>query len=208
MQPIAHSMRLLTAGAVAAAVFLAGTNAAAAPSPVAPVAGASRSGYDRLHLLADLSAQRLATAALVAAAKWGTGRPIDDPARERQVLDAVARQAREAGGEPGETVRIFHEQIEANKRVQRAMHSRWDTDPSEAPMLRPDLTEVREEINRVNGELVRAIADSVSVRTGASCDGILTAAEVIVRRHRGLDRLHTTALTHALASVCASASVG
>ncbi|MER5280609.1 gamma subclass chorismate mutase AroQ [Streptomyces sp. NPDC002809] len=172
MRPIAHSTRLLTAGAVAATLFLAGTNAAAAPSPVAPVAGANRSGYDRLHLLVDLSAQRLATADLVAAAKWGTGSPVDDPARERQVLDAVARQAREAGGEPGETVRIFHEQIEANKRVQRAMHSRWDADPSEVPAIRPDLTEVREDINRINCELVRAIADSVSVRTAASCDAL------------------------------------
>ncbi|WP_393053383.1 gamma subclass chorismate mutase AroQ [Streptomyces sp. LN549] len=201
MQPTGHLVRLLTAGAVAA-IFLAGSNAAPAPLPVAPAAGASRSGFDRLHLLAELSARRLATAALVVAAKWGTGSPVEDPDREREVLDAVARQARGAGGEPEEAVRIFREQIEANKRVQRAMRSRWDADPSGAPAFRPDLAEVREEINRVNGELVRAIADSVSPRTAASCDGTLTAAEGSVRHHRHLDRLHATALTYALRSVC------
>ncbi|MEE4492919.1 gamma subclass chorismate mutase AroQ [Streptomyces sp. BE230] len=154
-------------------------------------------------MLADLSARRLATARPVAAAKWGTGRPVDDPVREQQVLDTAARQAREAGADPAATTRILRDQIEANKRVQRALHRRWDADPTRAPVLRPDLAEVREEINRLNADLVRAIADSVRVRTDPSCGGTLTAAVARVRRHDHLDRLHAAELTHALRSVCA-----
>ncbi|MEU5001961.1 chorismate mutase [Streptomyces sp. NPDC021622] len=200
------AVRFLTAGALAA-VLLGGAGAgqaAAAPAavPVQRTALAHGTPYDLLHPLADLSAQRLATADLVAAAKYGTDSPIDDPAREKQVLDDVARQAREVGADPEVTVRIFRDQIEANKVVQRALHHRWDADPSQAPTERPDLAEVRKEINRVNGELVRAIAASPSARTAPYCGGLLTAAAVHVRHDRHLDALHTAALERALRSVC------
>ncbi|MCM2415949.1 gamma subclass chorismate mutase AroQ [Streptomyces sp. RKAG290] len=189
---------------MATAAFIAGpgTRAAATPSPAAPAAGASLGGYARLHSLAALSARRLDTARPVAAAKWGTGDPVEDPSRERQVLDTAALQAREAGADPGATVRIFRDQIEANKQVQRALHRRWDADPSVAPKLRPDLTEVREAINRVNVDLVRAIADSAAARAAPSCAGTLSAAESHVRRIGHLDRPRTAALTRALRSVC------
>lgn len=206
MQLTAHPLRLLTAGAVAVVALLPGANATAASSPP-PVAGASHSGYDRLHALVDLSARRLATADLVASAKWGTGAPVDDPAREQQVLDTVARPAREEGADPQETVRFFRQQIEANKLVQRALHQRWNADPAEAPAARPDLAQVRDEINRINVEMVRAIGASASVRTAPSCGGTLTAAEAGVRHSRHLDRLHATALTYALRPVCAPSGI-
>ncbi|MEV7192099.1 chorismate mutase [Streptomyces sp. NPDC093510] len=164
---------------------------------------ASPGPYVRLRPLADLSAQRLATADLVAAAKYGTDSPIDDPARERQVLDAVADQAREIGADPAVTVRIFRDQIEANKVVQRGLFRRWDADPSQAPTHRPDLAEVRKEINRVNGELVRGIAASPEARTAPYCGGVLTAAAAQVRHEHRLDALHSVALGRALRSVCA-----
>lgn len=200
--------RLLTAGAVTAAL-LAGGGAAFAAAPVQQSAATSSSvasagAYARLHPLVDLAAQRLATADLVAAAKYGTGSPIDDPAREQQVLDDVARQARELGADPDATVRIFRDQIEANKIVQRELHRRWDADPAQAPGPgeRPDLAEVRKEINRVNGELVRGIAASPGARTAPSCRGLVTVAGVRVRHERQLDGLHTVALERALRSVC------
>ncbi|MEU0692401.1 chorismate mutase [Streptomyces niveus] len=197
MQPTAYVRRLAAAGAATITLL-------AVPAAAAPVAGAGHGTYARLHPLADLSARRLATADLVAAAKRGTGSPVDDPAREQQVLDSVARQAREAGDDPGATVRIFRDQIEANKQVQRALRSRWDTDPSAAPKERPDLEQVREEINRVNADLVHAIADSPAARAAPSCAAALTAAERHVRRERQLDGVHATALTHALRAVCAT----
>ncbi|WP_306338773.1 chorismate mutase [Streptomyces sp. KL118A] len=201
MRIATHSRRLLAVGALASVLLSGGGTAVAAPAQ--PAAAASVGPYGQLRPLADLSAQRLATADLVAAAKYGTDSPIDDPARERQVLDAVAGQAKEVGADPEATVRIFRDQIEANKVVQRGLFRRWDADPSQAPEERPDLAEVRKEINRVNGELVRGIAASADARTAPYCGGVLTAAAVHVRHENRLDTLHSVALGRALPSVCA-----
>ncbi|MFF8652796.1 chorismate mutase [Streptomyces huasconensis] len=205
MQLTAPSGRVLTAVVTAAVLFAGNAAAVAAPERTKVDASAASHGpYALLHPLADLSARRLATADLVAAAKYGTGGPIDDPAREKQVLDAVARAAREAGADPQATARIFRDQIEANKAVQRELFRRWDADPSSVPRERPDLAEVREEINRINGELVRDIAASAAARTAPYCGGVLTAATAHVRHTDRLDALHARALARALRSVCAA----
>ncbi|MFF4604705.1 chorismate mutase [Streptomyces sp. NPDC001339] len=216
MQLTTPMRRALIAGAAVTALFTgAGGAAAAPPAPVSlPVplplsapAGASaplatHSPYGRLRPLAALSAERLALGDLVAAAKWGTGSPIDDPAREQQVLDAVAERARQLGADPEATVRIFRDQIEASKIVQRGLHRRWDADPAQAPAGRPDLGEIRKEINRVNGELVRALAATPEARSAPSCGPLLTVAAARERRERQLDTLHTAALARSLRSVC------
>ncbi|MFJ4839403.1 chorismate mutase [Streptomyces sp. NPDC088746] len=202
MRATASPWRTLTAGAVMA-VLWTGSASAAVPAPTA-----GRGSYGELHSLADLSAQRLGTAELVAAAKWGTGGPVDDPAREQRVLDAAARQAREVRADPVATVQIFRDQIEANKQVQRALHSRWNANPADAPGETPDLSEVREKINRLNLALVRGIAVSAGPRAAPSCRATLTAATVRVRHDRRLERVRSTALALALRSVCAGASAG
>ncbi|MGW7579130.1 chorismate mutase [Streptomyces sp. NPDC054765] len=213
MQLTTSIRSVLTAGA-AAAVLLAGTGgvaaAPAAPPPAAPpppaaaaAATTAHTPYGPLRSLAELFAERLATGDLVAAAKWGTGSPVDDPAREQEVLDAVAEQARRLGADPADAVRIFRDQIEASKIVQRGLHRRWDADPAQAPATRPDLTEVRKEINRINGELVRALARSPQARSAPYCAALLSAAAAHVHRERHQDGLHTVALARSLRSVCA-----
>ncbi|MFF3540235.1 chorismate mutase [Streptomyces platensis] len=180
------------------------TATAPAPTAAAPASASAsaHSPYGQLRPLAALSAERLATADLVAAAKWGTGGPVDDPAREQEVLRAVAEQARQLGADPAVTVRFFRDQIEANKIVQRGLHRAWDADPGRAPTERPDLGQVRKEINRINHELVQALADSPQARSAPYCGPLLTAAAVRVRHERQLDALHTTALARSLRSVC------
>ncbi|MEO3978673.1 chorismate mutase [Streptomyces sp. CAU 1734] len=196
------SVRHATAAVVAAAALLA-ASAPAVATPAAPPAGAGHTGtYTQLRPLTVLSAERLATADLVAAAKWGTTSPIDDPAREQVVLDTVRQQASAAGADPEATVRIFRDQIEANKLVQRGLHSLWTADPSRAPSRRPDLTEVRKEINRINTALVSAIAGSESARSAEHCRGVLALSALRVRHEKRLDRLHTVALIRAVPSVC------
>ncbi|MFG2628306.1 chorismate mutase [Streptomyces sp. NPDC048473] len=199
---------MTAAAAVAATVLFAGV-AAATPASVATThtATTTASGagpHSPLFSITGLSARRLATGDLVAAAKWGTGSPIDDPAREQQVLDAVADQARQLDADPEVTRRIFRDQIEANKVVQRGLHRRWQDDPSKAPTVRPDLSEVRKEVNRINEALVRAIAASAVHRSAPLCGVALAAAAVRVRHERHLDGLHTAALGGSLKSVCGS----
>ncbi|WP_438489128.1 gamma subclass chorismate mutase AroQ [Streptomyces sp. S186] len=199
--------RVLLAGTAAAVLFAGAGGAVAAPAagdvrpaagPVSPVPAPA----GQLRPLAALSADRLATADLVAAAKWGTGSPIDDPAREREVLAAVAAQARQLGADPETTVRIFRDQIEASKLVQRGLHRRWAADPAQAPTSRPDLTRVRAEINRINGELVRAVAASPQARTAPGCVPRLTVSALRVGHERHLDLLHAAGLARSLRSVC------
>lgn len=200
MRLVPPVVRLLATGAVAAALLVGGGTAVAAPAPSA--ASAPHGTAAPLHRLSALSAERLATADLVAAAKYGTGRPIDDPAREQQVLDAVARQAEETGADPRATVRIFRDQIEANKVVQRALHHKWDADPASAPAERPDLAKVRERINHLNGDLVRAVAASGPARGAPYCAVALTVTTARVRHEQRLDALHTVGLVRASRSVC------
>ncbi|MCL7497696.1 chorismate mutase [Streptomyces sp. MCA2] len=185
-----------------ATVTASSANATAPAAATAHSAHSAHSAHGRLGPLAGLSAERLATGDLVAAAKWGTGGPIDDPAREQEVLDAVADQARRLGADPAATVRIFRDQIEASKVVQRGLHRRWHADPAQAPTTRPDLDEVRKEINRINGELVRAIARSPHARSAPYCAPLLTVAAAQIRHERHLDGLHTMALARSLRSVC------
>ncbi|MFF5589135.1 chorismate mutase [Streptomyces hygroscopicus] len=185
--------------AVLATVVLGTGATAGATAAVAAPGGPVRAS---LRPLVELSAERALVADEVAAAKWGTDSPIDDPAREREVLDAVARQAEELGADPVATARIFRDQIEASKVVQRGLYRRWAADPAQAPTDRPDLGRIRLEINRINGELVRAIADSAALCEAPSCEGRLTAGAAAVIHGRRLDTLHTVALGRALPSVC------
>ncbi|MET9910798.1 chorismate mutase [Streptomyces sp. NPDC006476] len=181
----------LSATAIAAAALLAlpGT-ATAAPtsSPLLPVV--------------SLAAERVATADLVAAAKWGTDSPIDDPAREQQVLDTAAAQAQRIGADPDEIRRVFRDQIEANKIVQRTLYARWTAHPDQAPTTKPDLNVVRQTINRINTDLVQAVADSTPQRGGALCRPELAVAVTEVSYEKHADFLHTGALVRSLASVC------
>jgi chorismate mutase-like protein len=79
----------------------------------------------RLGSLTSLAAQRILLGDKVAAAKFGTDQPIDDPSRERHELDAVAALAAREGVDPDASVRFFRAQIEANKVVQRGLYALW-----------------------------------------------------------------------------------
>ncbi|PZG53225.1 chorismate mutase AroQ, gamma subclass [Spongiactinospora gelatinilytica] len=94
--------------------------------------------------LTDLMVRRMRVGDLVAAAEFGTPRPIDDPVREQQVLEGVRARSMAMGLDPESAVRFFRAQIEANKAVQRGLYARWMRHPDEVPAERPDLlTDVR-----------------------------------------------------------------
>ncbi|MFF7973513.1 chorismate mutase [Streptomyces sp. NPDC007905] len=205
--------RILTTVTATAAVVLTATGPAVAVPVVGPptaqtaVSGPTTTsvlGPAALHPVVELSAERLATADLVAAAKWGTESPIDDPVREQQVLDSVAAQAEQLGVDPDEVRLIFRDQIEANKTVQRALFRRWTDHPEQAPATRPDLSVVRKEINRVNAALVQTLAGTAADREAPVCLPELVLAVVHVHHEKDLDPLHTTALARSLRSVCGS----
>ena len=208
------TLRRLAVAAATAAVLATGaaTPALAAgptpppPSPVLHMPPAP--GHNALDPVVRLSAQRLLIADLVAAAKWGTGQAIDDPARERQVLDAAATEARSLNADPQQVVRILRDQIEASKIVQRGLFRRWTAAPSQVPTIRPDLAKIRAAIGRIDDELVHAIADTAAARSGALCGARLVVDYGQVSRELALDTLHSVALGRALPSVCEDGTLG
>ncbi|WAM11558.1 chorismate mutase [Rhodococcus sp. JS3073] len=145
---------------------------------------------------------RLATADAVAAAKWGTPSPIDDPAREAQVLGAVAAQAADEGLSAVRVQQIFRDQIEANKEVQRALFGWWSVAPGSAPTVRPDLTQVRPVIDRQNTDILLQLRDQEAVLAGRDCVPALVDAAVAVAAEQRLDPLHQATLVRALVSIC------
>ncbi|GAA2814488.1 chorismate mutase [Saccharopolyspora taberi] len=167
---------------------------------VAALAGAA--APQPLEPLVQVAAERVATADQVAAAKWGTDQPIDDPAREQQVLDTMAAKATAMGVDPELTRRVFRDQIEANKVVQRGLHQYWAAHPDEQPTERPDLGEVRPVIDRLNDELLVEIRDTADVRAHPSCEGELTGAFFRIGQEMRLDPLHQAGVGRALPSVC------
>lgn len=156
-----------------------------------------------LWQLTDLAAQRVQIADKVAAAKFGTSSPIDDPVREQQIYDSVSAQAPALGLDPADAVRFFKAQVEANKVVQRGLYARWTAHPGEAPMTRPDLaTEVRPEIDRLNSSLLAELAETRSLRSSISCGWQQPVAARLVDIVRELDTLHARALDAAVAVTC------
>ena len=145
---------------------------------------------------------RLATADTVAAAKWGTPSPIDDPAREAQVLGAVAAQAADEGLSAVRVQQIFRDQIEANKEVQRALFGWWSVAPGVAPTVRPDLTQVRPVIDGQNTDILLQLREQEAVLAGPGCVPALVDAAVAVAAEQRLDPLHQATLARALVSIC------
>ena len=108
--------------------------------------------------LLALVVRRLEVAETVAAAKWSSGRPVEDRAREAAVVAAAAARARRAGIDATFVCRVMAAQIEASKIVQRGLLARWRDEPGSAPTSRPELSGVRSTLDAIDEELVAALA--------------------------------------------------
>src|SRR4051794_10789840 len=115
--------------------------------------------------LLALVVRRLAVAETVAAAKWSSGRPVEDRAREAVVVAAAAARARRAGMDATFVRRVMAAQIEASKIVQRGLLARWRDEPGSAPTSRAELSGVRPILDVIDEELVVALAAPWSPKT-------------------------------------------
>lgn len=164
--------------------------------------GDTSPGGESLEALADFAAQRVQIADAVAAAKWGTNVPIDDPGREQAVLDSVATKSTQLAIDPAVSIEVFTDQIEANKAVQYALYSRWSAHPDQAPTSRPDLGQVRPILDHITDGLLAQLKATQDVRTHSGCATQLAAARQHVTQARALSPLHDDVLGRALASMC------
>ena len=181
--------RLATAGALAFAV-LAGAPQVRAQEP------------SQLQPLVDAAAQRLQTADPVAANKFRTGGPIEDPQRERQVIDAATAEAGSRHIDPDYVGDVFRDQIDATVAVEYGLFSQWKLDPSTAPPNAPDLAASRATIDTLNHTMVNEIADHWPTLHSPACRADLDRAVDAVVSARNLDPLYRRALDHATRSYC------
>ncbi|WP_217998020.1 chorismate mutase [Nocardia paucivorans] len=184
---------------------------AGAISPIVPHAMAEPPGSaltpsgspGPLGALTDLVTDRLHVSDDVAAAKFGTGSPIDDPVRERQVLDQVRVRADTLGLDPNAVTAFFRDQINASKVVQRGLFARWTAHPNEAPTTRPDLGRIRIQLDRLTTALLEQLDATVDARTEpVPCVAHLTLAAGSTVVAERLDALHGRALGTAVRSIC------
>ncbi|MFE9644917.1 gamma subclass chorismate mutase AroQ [Streptomyces sp. NPDC006365] len=173
---------------------------------VTPATAASARVLPKSELtsLVDLAAERILLADKVAAAKFGTTVPIEDPVREQQVLDQAAALAADAGIDPEGTADFFRAQIEMSKFVQQGLHDLWTEHPELAPVERPDLaTEVRPALDRITVEFIDQLVRTEDLRGSTlRCKASLILAKEQVNRRYDLDRLHGRALRGAIEPVC------
>jgi chorismate mutase len=155
-----------------------------------------------LFALVDAAAQRLQTADAVAASKWITKGSIEDPARERQVLEAVREAASARGVDPGYVQAVFRDQIDATVGVEYARFSEWKFDPADAPLTAPNLSDSRGVIDELNRTMVTEVAAQWDSLHSPGCSGDLQTAEDAVVSARTLDGLYQRALSTATRSYC------
>lgn len=198
---------VVAAVTVVGTVTLATAPVVAAPplvKPEHPSGGVvADTSFGRLGRLIDLVVERLRVSDQVAAAKFGTGSPVDDPRREQQVLDRVRPLAGAFGLDPDTATAFFRDQIAASKVVQTALLGRWRAHPDEAPGTRPDLGRIRKQLDQLTDAMLEQLRATVDVRAvPAWCTvELILAAGSAVRLDR-LDALHQQALGTAVHSIC------
>jgi len=111
--------------------------------------------------------------------KWNIKAAIDDPVREQQILDALAKQAPEYGLEPKLAQDFFAAQIIAGKMIQTALFNEW-TNKSQAPFTNPpDLkTHIRPALDKLTTELLMALAAAQPVLRGKDSQQALSLAAI------------------------------
>jgi chorismate mutase len=169
---------------------------------VAIAAPARADAAEPLYNLVDAAAQRLQTADAVAANKWLTGGPITDPARVKQVLDAVSSDAQSHGVPTDYVTRAFTGQINATEAIEYSRFAGWKFDPSGAPSSAPDLSALRSVIDRLNQQMVDQMAEQWPLLNSPGCGPALATAKTVVVGERRFDDLYRTALDAATRTYC------
>lgn len=177
--------------AVAAALLLVGCGAPAEP----PAPGAN--GVVDLVRLAE---ERAVLSDQVAASKFGTGKPVTDPAREAVVIDDARADATRGGVDPEWAAQIFQDQIAASTQVQNDLLRRWSEQPDLRPSEKPDLTTIRPQLDRIGTEIITALKAAQPFRTTPDCAATLD--QTVRTEAADLDETHRSALIRALDSVC------
>lgn len=160
---------------------------------------------NKLQPLIETSARRLAIAQQVALAKWNSQAPVEDAAREAQVITAAVTDGKSRGLDPAFVSHFFTAQIEANKLVQYSLLANWHR-VGKAPAHGPiNLAKtIRPELDQLQRELVRELADAAAIRTSPACraDTAKAVGRYLAAHKRDAGPLQEIALGRAMAAIC------
>ncbi|GAA1115693.1 chorismate mutase [Kribbella jejuensis] len=172
----------------------------AAPQQVVQLGGVPG---DQLNGLTELVVQRILIADDVAASKYFSGKPVDDPVREQQILTSVRASAVQLGIDADETAAFFQAQIDASKVVQRGLLAYWAAHPDQAPTTGPDLTVIRQKLDALTTQLLTELVRTNNLRhSGLHCDVALIVADATAAARHHVDALHRAALRTASTATC------
>ena len=193
--------------ATAVAVTAVGTSTllmpAADAAPTTVQLGGVHEKAPTLEALTELVIQRILVGDDVAASKYFSGKPVDDPVREQQIVDSVRASAVQLGIDPDSTEAFFRAQIEASKVVQRGLLAYWAAHPDKAPTSGPDLNVIREKLDALTTQLLGELVRVDGLRgSGLRCGISLAIADATGAASHHLDPLHRRALHTASTATC------
>lgn len=152
---------------------------------VALLAGCAqlKSESDPVSHLLGLIGQRLTLADDVARSKWNSGAPVEDLAREKDIVDAISREAPAYGLEPALAGRFFRAQIDASKIVQNARLTAWRAEQRPGFVNNPDLQrDIRPQLDRLTPALLAALAQAVPALRAPGGAALLQARAAVLNR--------------------------
>ena len=160
---------------------------------------------DKLRPLVETSARRLELAREVALSKWDTQTPVEDPAREAEVIHVAVKDGESRGLDPAWVSHFFRAQIEANKVVQYSLLAQWQR-AGTAPVHRPiNLGAViRPQLDQLEKKLLEGLANNAAIRAAAACRAYTAKAvgNYLATRRRDADTRLAIALDRAMAATC------
>lgn len=117
---------------------------------------ADRLKVDSVLTLLD---QRLSIATMVAQAKWNSGAPISDPAREAKILDDLTSALLPSSDSEVSFIRhFFQAQFDAGKLIQSDLHAQWRKEAKGSFAAPPDLgRDIRPLLDRLTPALIGAL---------------------------------------------------
>lgn len=153
---------------LAALIFCGSANAA--PASPESISLLSRALHERMLLMKD-----------VAAFKKTHNKPIEDLAREQDVLTEAKEKSAQAGLDPQSVTVFFQGLMDASKAIQYRYLADWLGAPHSVPPVK-DLADMRKQINLLDGQILLAINQQLS-RGGFTKDDVTRLKQQLHVQH-------------------------
>jgi chorismate mutase len=162
-------------------------------------AGTTPPAPDALQPLLATMNERLNISELVALTKWDSGKPVQDNAREAQVIANARQQADQRKLDPDDVADLIAAQIEASKLVQYGRLAQWQAAHKAPDTPRPDLNnDIRPRLDKLQNLLLNQYAAFLPYRNDPNCpQWLATERSALIK-----DYLHGQAMIRATGELC------